>query len=63
MYRCYAIKFNKKQMEFINCCNMVERIKKARALTSGISHLGIKRYIVSSSALGDEDCLRIRGCE
>lgn len=52
MYRRYAVKFNKKKMEFINCCNMVERIKKARALPSGMSHLGVERYVVTSADKG-----------
>lgn len=52
MYRRYAIKFYKKQVEFINCINMTERIKKARALPSGALHLGVKRYVVSSDELG-----------
>ncbi|MFQ5953289.1 MAG: hypothetical protein ACE5JK_07835 [Candidatus Omnitrophota bacterium] len=52
MYRRYAIKFNKKKVEFINCVNMVERIKKARALPSGIEHLGVKRFEISSSGAG-----------
>ena len=63
MYRRCAIKFNKKQVEFINCVNMVERIKKARALPSGISHLGVKRYVVSSSELGRAKYLTIRDCD
>ncbi len=62
MYRRYAIKFHKKQMEFINCVNMVERIKKSRALTSGPAHLGVKRYVVSSSELGDKTYLTIKDC-
>jgi hypothetical protein len=52
MYRRCAIKFHKKQVEFINCVNMVERIKKARALPSGTSHLGVKRYVISPAQLG-----------
>ncbi|NQT33292.1 MAG: hypothetical protein HQ594_06450 [Candidatus Omnitrophica bacterium] len=63
MYRRYAIKFNKKQVEFINCVNMVERIKKARALPSGISHLGVKRYVVSSSGIGKKSHLIAKDCE
>ena len=63
MYRRYAIKFNKKQMQFVNCVNMVERIKKARALPSGMSHLGVKRYVVTSSGLGKSTHnLKIKGC-
>ena len=49
MYRRYAVKFNKKQVEFINCVNMVERVKKARALPSGVTHLSVKRYVVRSA--------------
>lgn len=52
MYRRYAVKFNKKQVEFVNYVNMVERVRKARALTSGISHLGVKRYVVRSNGSG-----------
>ena len=62
MYRRYAIKFNKKQQEFVNCINMVERIKKARALPQGITHLGVKRYIVSSSDLGKREYITIKDC-
>ncbi len=62
MYRRYAIQFHKKQMEFINCVNIVERIKKARALPSGVSHLGVKRYVVSSSGLGERMYLTVRDC-
>lgn len=63
MYRRYAIKLHKKQMEFINCVNMVERIKKARALPAGIAHLGVKRYVVSSSGLGKKTYLTIKDCK
>jgi len=62
MYRRCAIKFHKKQMEFINCVNMVERVKKARALPSGTSHLGVNRYVVSSSKLGKKTRLNIKNC-
>ncbi len=62
MYRRYAIKFNKKQVEFINCVNMVERVKKARALPSGISHLGVKRYVVRSSVHGKNLHYTIKDC-
>ena len=44
MYRRYAIKYNRKKVEFINCVNLVERIKKARALPSGVEHLGFRRF-------------------
>ena len=62
MYRRYAIKYHKKKVEFVNCVNMVERIKKARALPSGVSHLGVKRYVVSSSGLGKKKYLTVRDC-
>ncbi|MFH1877446.1 MAG: hypothetical protein ABH883_01385 [Candidatus Omnitrophota bacterium] len=60
MYRRCAVKFHKKQVEFINCINMVERIKKARALPSGIDHLGVKRYTVSSSDLGKKTYITLK---
>ena len=63
MYRRYAIKFHKKQVEFINCVNMVERIKKARALSSGIEHLGVKRYAVCSRGIGKRTYLTVKDCE
>ena len=63
MYRRYAIKFHKKQVEFVNCVNMVERIKKARALPAGTEHLGVKRYVVSSSELGKKDYISIKKCK
>lgn len=62
MYRRCAIKFHKKQMEFINCVNMVERVKKARALPSGTAHLGVERYVVSSSEAGKKMRLNIKNC-
>jgi hypothetical protein len=62
MYRRYAIKFNKKKAEFINCVNMVERVKKARALPSGIAHLGVKRYTISSSGSGKKTYYTVRDC-
>jgi len=62
MYRRYAVKFHKKQVDFINCVNMVERIKKARALPSGIAHLGVKRYVVSTSGLGRKSYITIKEC-
>jgi len=62
MYRRYAVKFHKRQVDFINCVNMVERIKKARALPSGISHLGVKRYVVSTSGLGRKSYITIKEC-
>ncbi len=63
MYRRYALKFNKKQVEFINCINMVERIRKARALPEGIAHLGVKQYAVSSTGLGKKTYFTVRDCE
>lgn len=48
MYKRCAIQFHNKKMEFINSLNLIERIKKARALPSGVAHLGIKQYVVSS---------------
>ena len=62
MYRQYALKFNKKKVEFINCVNMVERIKKARALPSGTEHLGVKRFTITSLSMGDKDRYTIRDC-
>ena len=62
MYKRYAIKFHKKQVEFINCVNMVERIKKARALPSGTDHLGVKRYVLTSSGSGKNLHFVVRDC-
>ncbi len=62
MYRRYAVKFHKKQAEFINCVNMVERIKKARALPAGISHLGVKRYTISSFGFGKATHITVKDC-
>ena len=62
MYRRCAVKFHKKQVEFINCVNMVERVKKARALPSGTSHLGVKRYVVASSDLGKKTYVSMKDC-
>jgi hypothetical protein len=62
MYRRFAIQFNNKQVQFINCINMVERIKKARALPSGTSHLGVKRYVVTSTGSGRHSRILIRDC-
>ena len=62
MYRRYAIKFHKKRVDFINCVNMVERIKKARALPSGTSHLGVKRYVVSTSGIGRKSYITVKEC-
>ena len=60
MYRRYALKFHKKKIEFINCVNMVERIKKARALSGGVSHLGVTRYTVSSEKLGNRNYVKLK---
>jgi len=60
MYRKYALKFHKKQVEFINCVNMTERIRKARALPSGTEHLGVKRYTVSSAGFGKKTYLVVK---
>ncbi|MDD3088408.1 MAG: hypothetical protein PHT95_00485 [Candidatus Omnitrophica bacterium] len=60
MYRRCAIQFHKKKVEFINSVNMIERIKKARALPSGMSHLGVKQYVVASSGVGDKGYLTIK---
>ncbi|MBD3379285.1 MAG: hypothetical protein GF408_02365 [Candidatus Omnitrophica bacterium] len=62
MYRKIAVKFHKKQVEFVNCVNMVERVKRARALHSGMDHLGEKQYVVSSSGLGKKTYLTIKDC-
>ncbi|MGB2661294.1 MAG: hypothetical protein WBD04_02785 [Candidatus Omnitrophota bacterium] len=62
MYRRYAVKLNKRQVEFINCVNMVERIKKARALPSGIDHLGVKCYQISSSGTGKNTYYTLKDC-
>lgn len=63
MYRRYAVKFNKQQVEFINCVNMVERIKKARALHDGIAHMGVRGFIVASSGFGNNKCVKIKNCK
>jgi hypothetical protein len=63
MYRRYAVKFHKKQVDFINCVNMTERIKKARALPSGTDHLGVKRYTVSSAGFGKRSYVVIKDSE
>jgi hypothetical protein len=42
---------------------MIERIKKARALTSGVAHLGIKQYVVSSTGLGKKTFLTMKDRE
>ncbi len=62
MYRRYAVKLNKKKVEFINCVNMVERIKKARALPSGVEHLGVRRYQILSSGTGKNKYYTLKDC-
>ena len=62
MYRRYAIKYNRKKVEFINCVNLVERIKKARALPSGVEHLGFRRFQIHSSELGNKTYYMMRDC-
>jgi len=61
MYRRCTVKFNNRKMEFVNCVNMVERIRKARALPSGMAHLGVKRYILSSRGTGKPSFLTVKG--
>ncbi len=61
MYRKIAVKFHKKQVEFINCVNMVERVKRARSMHSG-DHMGEKRYVVSSTGIGKKTYLSIKDC-
>lgn len=63
MYKRCAIQFHNKKMEFISSLNMIERIKKARALTSGVAHLGIKQYVVSSTGLGKKTFLTMKDRE
>jgi hypothetical protein len=41
---------------------MVERIKKARALPSGIEHLGVKRYVITSSGIGKKTFYIFKDC-
>ncbi|MFA6636077.1 MAG: hypothetical protein WCV56_03035 [Candidatus Omnitrophota bacterium] len=62
MYKRYAMEFHKKQREFINCVNIVERVKKARALPTGIEHLGVRRFVVTSSGIGKKEYLSIKDC-
>ena len=62
MYRRYALKFHKKQVEFINCVNIIERVKKARSLPSGTSHLGVKRYVITSSGNGKDSYYVVKDC-
>jgi len=51
MHRRYAMSFHKKQKEFVNCVNMVERIKKAKALPSGMKYLNSNRIVIKDSGL------------
>lgn len=60
MYKRYAIEFHKKQREFINCVNIVERVKKARALPNGMAHLGVRRFVVSSDDTGKKEYIRVK---
>ena len=62
MYKRYAIEFNKKQREFINCVNIVERVKKARALPDGMAHLGVRRFVVSSDDIGKKEYINVKDC-
>jgi hypothetical protein len=62
MYKRYAMEFHKKQREFINCVNIVERVKKARALPSGMEHLGVRRFVVTSSGIGKKEYLSVKDC-
>ncbi len=62
MYRRCAVKFHKKQVEFISCVNMVERVKKARALPSGMSHLGVERYVLISAGGEKKRQCTIKNC-
>lgn len=62
MYKRYAIEFHKKQREFVNCVNVVERVKKARALPDGMSHLGVRRFVVSSSGIGKKEYVNLKDC-
>ncbi|MDD5634168.1 MAG: hypothetical protein PHW46_02710 [Candidatus Omnitrophica bacterium] len=63
MYRRYAVKFNKKQVEFVNCVNILERLKRARAFPSGLAHLGVKCYAFSSSDRGKKTYFVVKDCE
>ncbi len=60
MYRRCAIQFHNKKMEFINSVNLIERIRRARSLPAGISHLGFKQYVVASSGMGKRSFLTIK---
>ncbi|MGB2630193.1 MAG: hypothetical protein WBD24_02370 [Candidatus Omnitrophota bacterium] len=62
MYRRCAIKFNRKKVEFIDCVNLVERVKRARALPSGVEHLGIRRFQIHSSEFGNKTYYMMRDC-
>lgn len=62
MYRRYAVKFNKKQLEFVNCVNMVEKVKKARALPSGLSRMGVRRYVISSAGSKKKPYFTMKDC-
>ena len=62
MYKRYAMEFHKKQREFVNCVNIVERVKKARALPSGMEHLGVRRFVVTSSGIGKKEYFSTKDC-
>ena len=63
MYRVYAIKFHRKKVDFIDGVNLTERIKKARALPSGVSHMGLRRYVMFSTAMGKGGFVTVKGCQ
>ena len=60
MYKRCAIKFHNKKMEFINAVNMIERVKRSRALPAGMAHLGVKQYVVTPSGVGKNNILTIK---
>jgi len=63
MYRRYAVKFNKKQLEFVNCVNMVERVKRSRALPKeGLSSMGVRRYVVTSAGSKERPYYTMKDC-
>lgn len=62
MYRRYAVKFNKKQLEFVNCVNMVERVKRSRAHSGGLNRMGVRRYVVSSNGTEERPVLTMKEC-
>jgi len=60
MYRRYAVKFHNNKAEFINCVNMVERIKKARSLPEGMRHLGVDLFVSSSQQFGKKEFFSVK---